>query len=277
MTAGENFSEEEFQEFMLNGWNAFADFYNHKVIHYYAPVYQALLEMALPGTAERILDLGCGPGMPTFALAEQTGAEGSVLGIDISPQMVALARDNAAKRNINNVEFQVMDMKALNLTPGTFDLATSSFSAFLFPENFEHICSVLKPGGRFVFSAWGSKDDMPAYALAFEEFARFFPPTAPTMPDFFAMGIPDNIKKLLKDAGFPRVEVETFYYSYFFSDVNEYADYIWRSLGWVMPPPVQNYESEIKTRIANKATAYFQENQVKIPSSATLAIGYKAR
>src|SRR5262245_44612733 len=73
------------------------------------PPYERLLAIANPQPGHRVLDLACGGGGPTIAIARRVGSEGSVLGLDLTPALLDDARDSAARQLMSNIEFQLID------------------------------------------------------------------------------------------------------------------------------------------------------------------------
>ena len=101
-----------------------------------------------PHTGEMALDLACGTGDIAFPVAAR-GAR--VVGLDITPQMIALARAKAARPGCNP-RFLVGDMMRLPFVPGTFDLVTTGYGIRNVPDlrrALGEVHRVLKPGGRF--------------------------------------------------------------------------------------------------------------------------------
>ena len=110
------------------------------------PVAMAAL---LPG--ERVLDLGSGAGLDVFLAARAVGPGGHVVGLDITPEMVAFAREIALQGGYGNVEFRVGDMEEIPLEASCVDVVISNCSINLAPDKaktFKEMCRVLKPGGR---------------------------------------------------------------------------------------------------------------------------------
>ena len=102
-------------------------------------------------TGERVLDLGCGAGTDTLVAAQMVGSEGSVTGIDMTPQMLAKARASAAEMNATNVDFVAGEVESLPFPDESFDIVISNGVIDLIPDKdavFSEIYRVLKPGGR---------------------------------------------------------------------------------------------------------------------------------
>ncbi len=112
---------------------------------------QQLLKLLAVESGDRVLDVGCGPGITAAMIVEETGA--SVTGIDISPQMVSKARDRAVKLGITDrVDFQVKDVLSLDFEESAFDVVLFESLLTILPGDpvtaLSEMVRVLKPGGR---------------------------------------------------------------------------------------------------------------------------------
>ncbi len=104
---------------------------------------------------ETVIDLGCGGGFDCFLAARRVGKKGQVIGVDMTPEMIHKARENAAKGKVQNVDFRLGEIEHLPVADGTADVILSNCVINLSPDKpqvFAEAARVLKAGGRLAIS-----------------------------------------------------------------------------------------------------------------------------
>ena len=121
---------------------------------------------------ESVLDLGSGAGFDCFLAADRVGPSGRVIGVDMTPEMVARARANAATGDYANVEFRLGEIEALPVRDASVDVVISNCVLNLSadrPRVLAEVMRVLRPGGRFMISDLVSVQAVPGFIAASKE------------------------------------------------------------------------------------------------------------
>ena len=181
------------------------------------PFTEAVLQRLAPKPGERIVDVGCGTGDTTLALAERVQATGYVLGVDVSHLLLQRAIARAANTPEYPIRFAEADAAVHAFERGTYDALFSRFGVMFFADPaaaFAHMRRALKPGGRFAFCCWRDRRDNPwvtlPVAAARKHLAELPAPPGPEEPGPFAFADSARIQRILTSAGFARIEIERF-------------------------------------------------------------------
>lgn len=178
------------------------------------PLGEAVLARVYPGAGERVLDVGCGCGTTTMAIAELVGPAGQVTGIDISADMIDVAGDAAAASGAVNVHLVEGDAVTYPFDPKAYDVVFSRLGTMFFDDPvaaFSNLRRALRPGGRLGFVCWRTLQENrwatePRQAIAVVLPPK--PPPPPGVPGPFSLGSADGIRSLLARTGFTDVEIE---------------------------------------------------------------------
>jgi arsenite methyltransferase len=156
---------------------------------------------------EVVLDLGSGAGFDCFLAAKKVGLKGRVIGVDMTPEMLAKARENAVKMEAANVEFRLGEIEHLPVADNSVDVIISNCVINLSPDKgqvFKDAYRVLKPGGRLVISDVVATAEMPK---ALRERAALLTGCIAGAEHV------DKIRGLLDGVGFQKVDIKLKAYS----------------------------------------------------------------
>ncbi len=173
------------------------------------PWTRVLLEYAGPQPGERALDVACGTGSVARHVAPLVGAGGKVVALDISPEMLAVARALPAPVGAT-IEWREGNAIALALPDGAFDLVLCQQGLQFFSDraaSLREMRRVLTDGGRVVLSVWQALQRHPMYDALFEATTRHLGAAISDVALSFSLWDAEELRALLSDAGFQRTEV----------------------------------------------------------------------
>ena len=179
-----------------------------------APFERLIVDAGYPGEGGSVLDIGCGAGATTLAMARRVGNSGRCVGVDISEPLVALATARARAEGMANAEFVAADAQTYAFEPGRFDAVVSRFGVMFFDDPvaaFANIRRATRPGGRLAFVAWRSpaeNDFMTAAARAAAPFLPSAPPPDPNAPGQFAFADEAKVARILEASGWSSIDVQ---------------------------------------------------------------------
>lgn len=172
-----------------------------------SPMTEIALARLAAKTGERIIDVGCGCGGTSRAIAA-SGA--NVWGVDISEKMIAQAKLNS--EGVDNVLFSVADAAHAQYTDD-YDAIFSRYGVMFFADPvaaFRNLHNGLVSGGRLVYLCWQAPSLNPWIATGMAALTPYMdgPPPDPNAPGGFSMADPERTAGILRNAGFTSVEVE---------------------------------------------------------------------
>jgi SAM-dependent methyltransferase len=176
----------------------------------------AAMDRLAPAPGERVLDVGCGCGHTTLALAERLAPAGQATGVDISRAMLEVGRARTVAEGLAAIAFREADAQQDDLGQGQWDGVFSRFGVMFFSDPvaaFANLRRSLRPGGRLAFVCWrpfAENDWMRIPMMAALPLLTPPAPADPTAPGPFAFADPERVMAILKDAGFAEMSITPF-------------------------------------------------------------------
>jgi SAM-dependent methyltransferase len=228
---------------MLGAWDgkegAFFTAHAERVDRSLASSHRRFLEAARVQADERVLDVGCGTGETTRDCARAAG-NGSALGVDLSSQMLALARDIATSEGLTNIEFRHADAQIHPFEPAGFDVVVSRLGSMFFGDPvaaFTNLRRALRPGGRLTLLTWQGMADnewLSEFRGAMAN-GRDIPAPPSDAPSPFALSDPERVSAILDPAGFTDISFESLHEPMCFGSTTEDVfDFVSEQLGWML-------------------------------------------
>lgn len=203
-------SDRQGLEWQIGGWDRISQLYLREVDPRFAPVVENVIRRGGLSSGQHVLDLGTGTGTVAMAAAPLVGSNGRVTAVDISPEMLTLARRRVTGLGLKNVEFREGRAEAIPAEDEGFDVVLASLSLMYVIDRgvaAREIRRVLRPGGRLVAAVWAGPNQCDI--VLFQQTAgRFAPP--PPVPGVGpgALADPTAFVTQLSDAGI-HAHVET--------------------------------------------------------------------
>jgi ubiquinone/menaquinone biosynthesis C-methylase UbiE len=264
---------------VAGGWEKWDRFFDEQM----AFLNHRLVADARLRSGMRVLDLGSGTGYPALLGAHTVGPSGSMTGLDLAEQMLAVARRKATALNLANTTFRTGDVSALPFEANSFNAVTSRFCLMFLPEVQKaaaEIVRVLKPGGWVAAAVWSSPDKNPSIGLSMEAIKKVveLPQPDPTAPGIFRLAKPGDLAGMLQQAGLVDVTDQEFLAEWSYASAEEYYTSLME-----IAAPVQNLmaklldaqKQEVKRLILQAATQYQRGNRITFPIAVRMVAARK--
>lgn len=179
----------------------------------FQPFEDLLVDTALARPRGRVLDVGCGTGSTTLALARRLGAAVRCTGVDISEPMIAAARARAEREGAP-VHFLRGNAQTQAFEPASFDLIVSRFGVMFFDDSvraFANLRAAASPGAELRCIAWRGPAENPFMTTAERAAAPLLPQLPARQPDApgqFAFADPQRVRRILEDSGWAGIEIQ---------------------------------------------------------------------
>jgi SAM-dependent methyltransferase len=213
-------SEDEVRYHAQMEWNAAAPGwkkYGKDILRGLAPVTEQLISSTGITSGQTVLDVATGTGQPALTIAKVVGPNGRVVGVDLSPEMLEVAKEDAANQGLTNiVNFQLVNDESLSMfDDNTFDSVVCRNGLMLMPDPVKALKAflrVLKQGGKASVTVWGSPERAPIMGVVMKTISRHVPdmkqPTPGTPGGMFGIPSVDMLRDYFLNAGFSNFNAE---------------------------------------------------------------------
>jgi len=236
-------------------------------------VSRRLIELAEIKPGSRVLDIATGIGEPALTAANLVGRSGHVLAIDISPQMLSIAKQRAASLGIQDVvEFKEGDIETIDLLSAAFDVVLCRWGLMFLPNlkaGLSNIHRSLKPSGHFAAAVWASpgQDTLSATTMNIVMKETNSKPPPPGTPGPFSLSDENRLKNSLVISGFKDLSIERMNVSFDFDSPDNFTTFITETAG-----PLQKMlanqtierKREILKAVTEAAQKYVDNNTGKV-------------
>ncbi|MCW5656538.1 MAG: class I SAM-dependent methyltransferase [Burkholderiaceae bacterium] len=177
------------------------------------PLEDLLVDAVAAQPAHQVLDVGCGTGATTLAIARQLASRGRCVGIDISNPMIAVARARA-EREGSRAQFVRVDVQTHAFEPAAFDSFVSRFGVMFFDaplQAFANLRRAARADAAMHFVAWRSPAENPFMTTAERAAAPLLsalPVRAPDAPGQFAFADPERVRSILQGSGWTDIHIQ---------------------------------------------------------------------
>ena len=180
----------------------------------FRPWAELVIDLADPQKGDRVLDVACGTGIIARMVADRVGPTGAVVGVDLNPGMLKVARTvwSSGSRSGAQVEWQEASADKLPFPNASFDVAYCQLGLQFFadrPAALREMRRVLGSAGRLAVMVWGDLDESPGFAVLADALARHVGEAAAAiMRAPFGLSNADQLEALVRDAGFQDVAIQ---------------------------------------------------------------------
>lgn len=250
-------------------WAANADRFDRAVESHQ----EAFEEAAAIRRGERVLDVGCGGGLTTRRAA-RASVDGEVLGVDLSTQLLDVARTRAAAEGLDHVRFVRADAQVHPFEPDHHDVVISRNGVMFFGDPvaaFANLRAATRPGGRMVLSTWQTPDRNEWIRGTLGVLGGPPGPTDVDAPGIFALSRPDRIREVLGAAGWTDVEMTGHEGpEWFGEDVDDALGFLRGLFGWLLDEMTPDERDAAIARLRESLEAHAGPDGVVFGSSIWL-------
>jgi ubiquinone/menaquinone biosynthesis C-methylase UbiE len=248
------------------------------IMRHWTPI---LLEFAQPRAGEHILDLACGTGIVARNAAKYVNSQGRIVGLDINPAMLEVARQQVDS-GVTNIEWQEGNAENIPFPDRSFDLVLCQAGLMLFKNKIaaaNEMRRVLKAGGRAVALVWQSLDQHPFNKTLCTSWSRRLGVDITAVSPAYSLGSVEELNALLAGAGFSKVAVYPVQYYIFADDPELFLDLSFKGAAAAIPS-YANLDDKARSELAGCVASdielvmkqHMQDGRLIIPRAANIAV-----
>ncbi len=277
------FDPKQFKEGQRQGWNNVANGWLKwwKITEAAGEdINKLLIELADIKQDSKVLDIATGIGEPSITAVQRVGKNGHVLAIDISPQMLAIAKQRSISMGLqDSIDFREGDAETTDLPSSTFDAALCRFGLMFLPDvkaGLSNIYKSLVDGGRFAAAVWASPDKVPFISLPLHIIMKETnsPQPPANAPGPFSLSDEKLLKDYFSSTGFKDVTMERHNMIFNFNSSEEFTNFVCETAS-----PVQvilSYQSEERRKKILQAINEAAENNHVDKNSGSISFRNEA-
>jgi SAM-dependent methyltransferase len=244
--------------------------------HVLRPLEELLAEAVVAGSGSRALDVGCGTGSTTLAVARLFGANGRSVGIDISEPMIVAARARA-EREALPARFIHADAQIYAFEPASFDMIISRFGVMFFDDSvraFANLRRAATDHAELRFVAWRSAAENPFMTTAERAAAALLPNLPARQPDApgqFALADRRRVFRMLAESGWAEIDIQPIDVSCSFPE-KELVGYLTRfgPLGRILPEVDEQTRTQVIEMVRPAFDSYVHGAEVRFSAACWL-------
>jgi ubiquinone/menaquinone biosynthesis C-methylase UbiE len=270
----EQFDPASYKEELKKLWSEKAETYHERYASKKLGSFKSLEELlnaAKLRKGDRVLDVATGTGLVASEAIKRVGDEGSVVGIDLSPGPLEIARRTAG--NAKNLQFLEMDAEDLKFPDGSFDVVLSEFALMFFPDSqkaLKEMKRVLVDHGRIALSVHGSAENVPYFSVIMSTLIKYVPDILPAgRPSPHRFGEPDLLRREFENSGFKEINVAAYTYPYSMGTFEEYWNDYMGSAAATIKTKIEGLDADLRTKIIKesrtKSERYLQDGKIDFP------------
>ena len=232
---------------------------------------------------QQVLDLGCGTGCPSILAAQAVGDKGTVVGLDLSENMLAAARRKAEQSGVKNISFHAKDVTSLPYESASFDAVISRFCLMFLPDihgALNEISRVLKNGGYLSAAVWSTPDKNPFITIPMGVLKKYIeiPPPLPDQPGIFRLAKPGDLLGMAGSAGLSGLADEEIAGESIFDSAEEYLANV-KELAAPLQPLFARLSKEQREdaegEIMNTASKFKRGDKIALPMVFRVVVAKK--